>query len=202
MPKDNVDFAAMIGSRICHDLISPIGAIMNGLEMMHLSEVPPSPEIDLIDECATHASARIRFFRLAYGETNTDYSISGTEIRDILDAMTLNGRVSYDWQVNGDVKRHEARVAFLGLQCLEAVLPRGGRITVKRPHTGIWQLVAEGHNMNMSADLAGMLRDGPKADALCAANVHFAMLSGVLRGAGRKPELEGTADTGTVTLRF
>lgn len=61
------DIAALVSARICHDLISPIGAIGNGVELLMLDKAAASPEMDLISESVTQASARIRFFRLAYG---------------------------------------------------------------------------------------------------------------------------------------
>lgn len=192
----------MIGSRICHDLISPIGAIMNGVEMAQLSGAASSQEMDLIGDSAASASARIRFFRLAYGMSGSDHAIAAPEIIDILSAMSRNGRISYDWQLRDDVSRGEAQLALLAMQCLETVLPRGGRITVSRGHDGAWHMQAEGPEARVAADLADMLRDGPDAAGLCAANVQFAMLAGLLRGTGREPVLGGVATGGAVTLRL
>ena len=63
---DNI--AALIRSRICHDLISPIGAIGNGVELLTMSaSAGGSPELDLIADSVHNANARIRFFRIAYG---------------------------------------------------------------------------------------------------------------------------------------
>ena len=64
---DQTDLAALLGSRICHDLISPIGAIGNGVELLMMEGGTPSPELVLIAESVAAANARIRFFRLAFG---------------------------------------------------------------------------------------------------------------------------------------
>ncbi len=200
--QDNLELAAMIGSRICHDLISPIGAIINGLEMVQLSGAPPSKEMDLIGDSATNASGRIRFFRLAYGISDSDHAIAASEIRDILGAMGRNGRITHDWQVEGDIQRREARIAFLAMQCLETVLPRGGRITINRGHDSTWRMEAKGRDARASDDLADMLIDGPDAGVLCAANVQFAILAEVLHATGRVPVLGGAGADGTVTLRL
>ncbi len=62
------DLVALIGSRICHDLISPIGAIGNGIELIGLSGAGAGPEMALISESVTNAQARIRFYyRVAFG---------------------------------------------------------------------------------------------------------------------------------------
>ncbi|WP_260002496.1 hypothetical protein [Sulfitobacter pontiacus] len=67
MVETDTDLAALIGSRICHDLISPVGAINNGLELFLMSGMNMSPEVALIDESVRNASARLRFFRVAFG---------------------------------------------------------------------------------------------------------------------------------------
>ncbi len=66
------DLAALVGSRICHDLISPIGAIGNGVELVLLDAAVGGPEVTLIADSVSHANARIRFFRIAFGATGAD----------------------------------------------------------------------------------------------------------------------------------
>jgi histidine phosphotransferase ChpT len=63
----NIELTSLIGSRICHDLISPLGAIGNGVELLAMSEVAKGPEMSLIAESVENANARIRFFRVAFG---------------------------------------------------------------------------------------------------------------------------------------
>ena len=65
MGTSNVNLAALIGSRICHDLISPIGAINNGLELLGMTGSSEGPELQLITDSVGSATARIRFFRIA-----------------------------------------------------------------------------------------------------------------------------------------
>ena len=67
MSVDNANLAALVGSRICHDLISPIGAINNGLELLGMSGDMSGPELELISDSVANANARIRFFRIAFG---------------------------------------------------------------------------------------------------------------------------------------
>ena len=59
--QDKPDLAALIGSRICHDLISPIGAIGNGVELMMMDGTAKTPELALIAESVANANARIRY---------------------------------------------------------------------------------------------------------------------------------------------
>ena len=62
-----LDLSALIGSRICHDLINPLGAIANGVELIALTVAEQTPEMLLFAESVEAANARIEFFRLAYG---------------------------------------------------------------------------------------------------------------------------------------
>jgi histidine phosphotransferase ChpT len=70
--KARTDLTALVGSRICHDLVSPLGAIGNGVELLGLTGIAPSPEMALIVESVENANARLRFFRIAYGAAGTD----------------------------------------------------------------------------------------------------------------------------------
>lgn len=78
------DLTALLGSRICHDLISPIGAIGNGLELLMMDGSSTSPEMVLISESVAHADARIRFFRVAYGMAQADHRIGKAEVQSVL----------------------------------------------------------------------------------------------------------------------
>ena len=64
-----MDLAALLCSRVCHDLISPAGAIVNGLEVLEESkdEETKTFALDLIKKSARTASARLQFCRLAFG---------------------------------------------------------------------------------------------------------------------------------------
>src|ERR1700677_3066593 len=85
---DALELAALLCSRVCHDLISPVGAIVNGLEVLDDNPKPEDREfaLDLIRKSAKTASARLQFCRLAFGAAGS----SGAQI-DLGDAQA-NGR--------------------------------------------------------------------------------------------------------------
>lgn len=70
MTKPNIN--ALIGSRICHDLINPLGAIGNGIELLSLSGMAASPEMTLVQDSVNNATARVKFLRLAFGDATPD----------------------------------------------------------------------------------------------------------------------------------
>lgn len=124
------DIAALMGSRICHDLISPIGAIGNGVELMMLDGGPPGPELTLISESVASASARIRFFRVVFGLASAEQRIDKGEVAGLLADVMRGGRLTVDWQSQDDLSRREVKLALLLILCLETAMPHGGRITV------------------------------------------------------------------------
>ena len=87
MALNNLDLAALVSSRICNDLIYPIGAINNGLELLNMfGLVHDGPEIQLIGNSVKSASTRIQFFRIAFGAASEDV-IGQTEVVSILGDM-------------------------------------------------------------------------------------------------------------------
>lgn len=125
------DLAALISSRICHDLISPIGAISNGLELLSMTGLPRSPELQLIEDSCNSAAGRIGFFRIAFGDSGTGQTVTATEIRQLLLQMSNGGRLSYRWTGSQDVPRAAARLGFLAAMCVELAMPRGGLLEIK-----------------------------------------------------------------------
>ena len=187
------DLAALVGSRICHDLISPIGAISNGVELLALTDGDTTAEMDLINESVQNASARIRYFRIAFGAASAGQFVSRSEVLSILSAMARGGRFNYIWQIEGDQPRQLVRCALLALQALETALPLGGDIQISS--TGpAWVLRGEGRRINVDSALWDNLL-APQDDFVhTAAQVQFALLPDVLAQAGRKMQFIPAAD--------
>lgn len=156
------DIAALIGSRICHDLISPIGAIGNGVQLLAMSGGAAGAEMDLITESVHNANARIRFFRIAYGAAQADHTIGRQEVLSILMATAQGGRFTYFWQVDGEQSREMVRIAFLMLQCFETALPLGGE----------FQIGQEGDDCVMTGTSTRLAIETPLWDSLLAANAY------------------------------
>ena len=172
---DTPDLVALLGSRICHDLISPIGAISNGVELLMMDGSTMGPEIALIAESVANANARIRFFRVAFGASGADQRLSKAEVLSILSDLTRGGRLTIDWRGPDDLPKPEVKLAFLLVQCLESAMAFGGRITVDQ-REGRWTLTGAAARLKLDADLWDLLSH-PNAKAnITAANVHFALI--------------------------
>ncbi|WP_299147941.1 histidine phosphotransferase family protein [uncultured Tateyamaria sp.] len=197
MGQSNVNLAALIGSRICHDLISPIGAINNGLELLGMSDGRDGPEIDLISESVENASARIRYFRIAYGAaSNTE--MGRAEVVSILNDTSRGGRMTLAYGPLDGQPRWAIRMAFLAIQCLESSMPYGGRVEVNRDAHG-WSVTGFSQKTNADPALWDLLKGAEVAD-LAPAHVQFALLSAVAGDAGRTVETEITPDL--LRIRF
>lgn len=194
------DLATLVGSRICHDLISPIGAIGNGVELMSLSQGGDcDAEMALIATSAAHASARIRFFRVAFGGASPGQSIPTRDVLRILADHGRSGRITYDWQPTGDMSRDDVRIAFLLVMCLESAMSQGGRITVSRTD-GHWTVGGQAARLRLDPALWDALaRRGPFVD-VTAAQVQFALLAQI--AAQTDTALQVMFGDNTVVVRF
>lgn len=198
MTQDNIDLAALIGSRICHDLISPIGAINNGLELLSMSGVAEGPELGLIGQSVGSASARIRFFRIAFGAAS-DQMVGPAEITSILRDLYASSRLKLNWTPVDPQPRAAVRLAFLGILCLETAMPYGGHAEVSEEE-GAWLLAGTADKVNVDPDLWGHLAARPAEHALQPAQVQFALLPLHATDDGRKVVTH--ADAARVTISF
>jgi histidine phosphotransferase ChpT len=183
------DLTDLIGSRICHDLISPLGAISNGVELLSMSGAAPGPEMGLISESAANATARIRFFRIAFGSAGAGQRIGRPEITSILSALSPGGRLAIDWQPGGDQPRGLVKLAFLLIQCFECAMPWGGRLTI-RESGGNWALAGEAERMKIDPALWQALAEPARTPELDAARVQFALAPLTARALGRRLAVE------------
>jgi histidine phosphotransferase ChpT len=193
------NLAALIGSRICHDLISPIGAITNGLELMQMSGAALTPEVSLISDSVENANARIRFFRVAYGMASERQTMGRAEVVSILKAVAQGARVSFHWGPLEDLPRTEVRLAFLALQCFETAMPYGGRITVTS-ESGFWAISGSADKLRQTPALWASLEDETSAISISPAEVQFALLPVLLEEAGRRITLRLTEND--ILMRF
>jgi len=198
MQHDNVDLAALIGSRICHDLISPIGAIDNGLELLTMSGIAESPELGLIGESVGSASARIRFFRIAFGSAG-DQLVGQAEITSILRDLYQSSRLDLVWLPEEPQPRAAVRLALLGILCLETAMPYGGRAEVSE-NNGAWQLLGTADKLNVIPELWEHLSQGGSDSQLQPAQVQFALLPVHARDVGR--DVQTQANSTKVTINF
>jgi len=204
---ESLDLAALLCSRVCHDLISPVGAIVNGLEVLEeeKDEETRNFALDLIKRSARNASARLQFCRLAFGAAGS----AGVQI-DVGDAETLargfleDDKTKLTWNLPRVLlAKNRVKLLLNMLIIAGQAIPRGGMLTVDP--------VGEGESMSFRITAAGPNgRVPPHATALLAGSSEGAIdahgiqpfYTGMLaRACGLAAEVAAENDTVLVTAR-
>jgi histidine phosphotransferase ChpT len=133
--KTEIDFASLLCSRLCHDLLSPVGAMNNGLELLADEHDPEMRQrcMDLLAESAKAASDRLKFFRLAFGAAGGfGPEVDPNDARLVIEPMvTSSGRTVLDWAVPAQMMPKRAVKILLNLVLLaNDALVRGGTLSV------------------------------------------------------------------------
>ncbi len=189
MNNHSQTLAALIGSRICHDLISPMGAVTNGLELLELSGMGSSPEMTLISESAADANARIRLFRLAFGAASESQNMRCEDLGDILATIYRAGRIALDYGLSGTVTQPLAQVVVLSLLCAEQTIPFGGTLKVTQQEDRL-EVSATGGRLQVNDVLWNSLGAMAPAPEVTPAQVQFLLLPERLAALGRSAQVE------------
>ena len=149
---DSLELAALLCSRVCHDLISPVGAIVNGLEVLDDSKNSDDREfaLNLIRKSAKTASAKLQFCRLAFGAAGS----AGAQI-DTGDAEAMSrGFIEDDktkivWNLPRTLQpKNRVKLLLNMLVLAQQAIPRGGTLTVGA--------IGAGDNSGLSVHATGL----------------------------------------------
>lgn len=198
MAVDSANLAALVGSRICHDLISPVGAINNGLELLGMANALEGPELELISDSVNNANARIRFFRVAFGAAG-EQDLGRAEVSSVLEDVSKGGRIKYSWDTAEPAARRDVRIAFLCGLCMESALPYGGTVEISREDSS-WFVRAQGRKLNPDPQVWSVFETNDVPAEITPALVQFALLPQLAQEAGRKITFE--QDDTQLMLRF
>ncbi|MEM8569903.1 MAG: histidine phosphotransferase family protein [Pseudomonadota bacterium] len=193
------DLSSLVSARFCHDLISPLGAIGNGLELLEMSG-GGAAELDLINDSLSNALAKLRFFRVAFGPSDPETSLTFEEANEITGAM-FSGRLTVTWtQTSGSVGRTTAQLLFLAVLCLEKSLPMGGRISVSASGEDA-SLGVDAPRLSAPSALWSHVTDGTEIATPKSDSVQFPMLRQRLLATEHKLEAEFRDQTADLGLR-
>ncbi len=131
----SLDLAALLCSRLCHDLLSPVGAINNGLELLADEKDPEMRQrcLELLDQSARISADKLKFFRLAFGAAGGFGDMVPTdEARQLIAALVANNeRLQLDWAVATPSLPKPAVKVLLNLAAIGLdSLVRGGTLAV------------------------------------------------------------------------
>jgi len=167
MPKfslDALDLAALLSSRVCHDVISPVGAIINGLEVLEDEKDAEmrGHALDLIKSSASEASARLQFCRLAFGAAGSKGAAIDTgDAEHVARQLFADERTRMEWKLPR-VLMAKNKVKLLLNLCLIAdmAIPRGGALTLSGEGEGdeiSFRVEAKGPNARLAPEVVRLL---------------------------------------------
>ncbi len=168
-----LDLAALLCSRVCHDVIGPVGAIINGLEVLdgEQDEEMRTVAMELIKKSAMSASARLQFCRLAFGAAGSFGAMIDTgDAEKVARDIFANGRTVLEWRAGRRMASRNSIKLLLNL-CLIAAstVPRGGVVTVDisgEDNATMIRVEAKGANAKLSHSAADFLSDAFPKDAV------------------------------------
>ncbi|MBX9796355.1 histidine phosphotransferase family protein [Sphingomonas sp.] len=163
-----VDFASLLCSRLCHDLLSPVGALNNGIELLADEHDPEMRQrcLELLSESARASANKLKFFRLAFGAAGGfGETVDSREARAAIEGLFgENGRVKIGWLVEESVLPKPAIKVLLNLSLLAGdALVRGGTLDIGAEHAAdTIEIVVrgEGPRIILDAELRNALSGG------------------------------------------
>ena len=131
----DLDLAALLCSRVCHDVISPVGAISNGLELIddpEMDEETKETALAMVRSSARTASAKLKFCRIAFGAAGSAGAlIDMGEAGEIAKAFVGEEKVKLDWLAPRENRpKQQVKLVLNMLLMAMAGIPRGGVVTV------------------------------------------------------------------------
>jgi histidine phosphotransferase ChpT len=167
---NEVEFAALLVSRVCHDLVSPVGAVVNGLEVLEdeRDATMRADALKLVVSSAEQAAARLQFVRLAFGAAGSaGAELDLTEVGRIVRGLVHGGKVTVDWQAAPlNWPKNWAKLLMNATLLAADSLPRGGHVRVdtsRDPAAPSFTVRATGQNARVLEEVEKAVRGEPVA---------------------------------------
>lgn len=197
-----IEFAALLVSRVCHDLVGPLGAVVNGMEVLEDERDPAMREdaIKLVTMSADQALARIQFMRIAFGAAGSaGAELDLGEIGRLVTGLLEGGKIKLEWNAqrlywHKDWAKLLMNATLLAADCL----PRGGLVTVETNEDATapsFKIRAAGLNARVTEDVDRSLRgEATNVDARHVQPFLTYKLSRTVNAALTITPLEGTVE--------
>jgi histidine phosphotransferase ChpT len=205
---DALDLAALLCSRVCHDLISPAGAIVNGLEVLEESkdEETKTFALDLIKKSARTASARLQFCRIAFGAAGSaGAQIDTGDAENVARGFIEDDKVKLAWNVpRALLPKNLVKLALNMLVVASQAIPRGGSLTVESSGTEAemtFKIVAKGLNARIAQAVPDLLAGSPASGTVDAHAIQPFYTGLLARHCGLAVTIEAEGDAIVVAAR-
>lgn len=202
---DDLDLGALLCSRLCHDLISPVGAVGNGLELLDPDGGADAEVRALLCDSARAASAALAYYRIAFGAVGAPGAeISTQELGDVATGHFAAGRHTLVWPPHGDtLPRPAAKLLLLMALAAATAAPIGGAITVGAPRAAPLDLcvVASGRRAGLSAQSHALLTGADTRLPDAPRDAHLALIARLAPRLGLRIGVSQSGETVTIEAR-
>ena len=187
-----LELASLLASRLCHDLLSPVGAMSNGLELLAEERDPEMRKrcMELLEQSAKTSADKLKFFRLAFGAAGGfGETVAVEEPRALVEALVgNNGRIELNWTLGAAALPKPAVKVLLNLSLIAIeALVRGGKLDIGAElNDGTTEIVVRAAGPKIAFDAAiGRALDGALADGeLSSRTAPAAMIRALAAGQG------------------
>ncbi len=198
--KQAASVLELLASRICHDLISPVGAINNGVEFME--EMGDDPEqrkdaIGLISHSASQASAKLQAFRIAYGAGGRDNNVKPEDVQKAFSQLiSADGKITQQWDPFGNLGPAKpypfayCKMLMCTMMLAMECLVKGGYVMVRPGEGNQTIILAEGDTVLLRENVEAALKQEISAEELDPRLVHPYAISVIAEHYGYKVSIK------------
>lgn len=161
----DLEFSAFLVSKVCHDLVGPLGAVVNGLEVLEdeRDAAMRADALKIVTSSAGQALARLQFMRLAFGAAGSaGAELDLGEVNRLISGLFETGRVSLEWDPpHVHWPKDWAKLLMNAVVIAADCLPRGGVVRIKANGEGLaagFTVTATGQGARISEDVERALR--------------------------------------------
>jgi histidine phosphotransferase ChpT len=205
---DALDLAALLCSRVCHDLISPAGAIVNGLEVLEESkdEETKTFALDLIKKSARTASARLQFCRIAFGAAGSaSAQVDLGDAENVARGIIEDEKVKLAWNLpRALLPKNRVKLLLNMLLVATQSIPRGGILAVEGDgpaETMTFKITARGLNARIPQAVPTLLAGAPESGTVDAHAIQPFYAGLLARTTGLTLSIEADGDAIVVAAR-
>jgi histidine phosphotransferase ChpT len=202
---EGLDLASLLCSRVCHDVISPVGAIVNGIELYDSGDASMKEfSIDLVRKSSRQASARLQFARLAFGAAGSAGAMIDTgDAGLVANAFFADEKINLVWEVpRALLPKNQVKLILNLVMVATHAIPRGGSLTVAGTiagEQGDFVLTATGINARMPHNAEDLIAGRAPNGVVDAHAIQPYYAGQIAQAAGMAVQFAIEGDTVTIT---
>lgn len=207
----DLKLAALMCSKLCHDVIGPIGAVNNGIELLQDDDSADMREqaTELVAQSASEAAARLQFYRLAFGLAGGMGSdISLRDARNLCRDFLSYGKVNFNWPDDQGgaepLSKDTIKIICNAIAIAAGGLPRGGALMVTgNVSTDAWSftLTATGPRAALKEEILQAITGGFNEEQATAHNIQVHFLMALIENMGARIDV-AVAEEGNLTINI